>query len=168
VQQDTENIGAGAAMESLLPQQACGNDEWNALPKHKMQACKRSKIPAIRPPTAIPRRAFRLLERVPNGQAFPSDRAVESSIIRWPRFHLDVRGPEARSERVLNCCEKEEGIYREALMSELKLRFPAFVVALAGVATISARPMITNITTPYRRCARSVTVKNACTAIVAA
>jgi len=31
VQQDTENIGAGAAMD--LPQQACGNDEWNAPPK---------------------------------------------------------------------------------------------------------------------------------------
>jgi len=107
VQQDTENIGAGAAMERLLPQQACGNDEWNAPPKQdaSLQKVQNSGDQAAHRDS---QKSVRLLERVPNGQAFPSDRAVESSIIRWPRFHWDVRGPEARSERVLNCCEKEQ------------------------------------------------------------
>jgi len=78
VQQDTENIGAGAAMD--LPQQACGNDEWNAPPKQdaSLQKVQNSGDQAA---DCDSQKSVRLLERVPNGQAFPSDRAVESSII---------------------------------------------------------------------------------------
>src|SRR6266404_2764371 len=46
--------------------------------------------------------------------------------------------------------------------------FTLTFASFGGETAISARPMITNISTPYCRCARSLTVKNACTAIVAA
>ncbi len=42
------------------------------------------------------------------------------------------------------------------------------LASFGGETTISATPMIANRSTPYSRCARSLTVKNACTAMVAA
>ena len=63
VQQDTENIGAGAAMERLLPQQACGNDEWNAPPKQdaSLQKVQNSGDQAAHRDS---QKSVRLLERV--------------------------------------------------------------------------------------------------------
>jgi hypothetical protein len=81
--------------------------------------------------------------------------------VRRTRYKISTGGTPAESSKNT----KARATYpADQEAAAFTFAFPKF----RGETTISARPMITNISTPYSRCARSLTMKNACMAIVAA